>query len=163
MSRGRITLTRRRRVTAGNSGHGGRQRAFWVCVNSLLVIFFIRREGKTMGTPGHRFSTRYWLTLVAIAAAASAAVVAMASLSVGATTSKILLTAGDPITAGEGNLVEDQVVAHFTDADNIIPSISAVQRLPKSVACSDSDTYTASINWGDGSAATAGSVSCSGP
>ena len=114
-----------------------------------------------MGTPGHRFSIRNWLTLIGIAAASAAAIVVMASVGVGASVAKIALTAGDPITAAEGNLVEGQVVAHFTDADNVTPSISAVARL-QVVNCADNDAYTASINWGDGSTATAGTVSCSG-
>jgi large repetitive protein len=116
-----------------------------------------------MGTRAQRFSIGNWLTLIGVAAAASALAILMASVRVGATTSPILLTAGDPITAVEGNFVEDQVVAHFTDADNIVPSINVVQRAPLAVTCNDNDTYTASINWGDGSAAGTGTVSCSGP
>jgi hypothetical protein len=117
-----------------------------------------------MGTWAPRFSIGNWLTLIGVAAAASALAILMASVRVGATTSPILLTAGDPITAVEGNLVEDQVVAHFTDADNVVPSIGVAQRAPLAgVTCSDKDTYTASINWGDGSGAGSGTVSCSGP
>jgi hypothetical protein len=113
-----------------------------------------------MGIRGHGTSWRTWLALIGIAAA-SAALVVMASVTVGASTSKIALIAGEPITAVEGNSVE-RVVAQFTDADNVIPSINAVLQAPKVVACSDAQTYTASIDWGDGGAATAGGVSCSG-
>jgi hypothetical protein len=117
-----------------------------------------------MGTRAQRFSIGNWFTLIGVAAAASGLAIMMASVRVGATTSPILLTAGDPISVVEGNFVEDQVVAHFTDADNVVPSIGAPQRAPLAgVTCSDKDSYTASINWGDGSAAEAGTVSCSGP
>jgi hypothetical protein len=93
-------------------------------------------------------------------AAASAALVVFGSVSVGATSPKIALLPGDPVNAVEGNPVEG-VVAQFTDATNIVPSIGAVLR-PTAVACNDADTYTASINWGDGGTATTGAVSCSG-
>jgi hypothetical protein len=114
-----------------------------------------------MGIRGHGTSWRNWLALVGIAAVASVALVAMASVSVGAeTTSKIALIPGEPITAIEGNPVEG-VVAQFTDATNVVPSIGAA--LPAKVAaCNDADTYTASINWGDGGTPTTGGVSCSG-
>jgi len=114
-----------------------------------------------MGIRGHGTSWRNWLALVGIAAVASVALVAMASVSVGAeTTSKIALIPGEPITAIEGNGVE-HVVAQFTDATNVVPSIGAALQ-PKVAACNDADTYTASINWGDGGTPTTGGVSCSG-
>jgi hypothetical protein len=113
-----------------------------------------------MGTPRHRVVWRNWPALIGITAAASAALVVFGSVGVGATGSKIALIPGDPVTAAEGNVVE-RVVAQFTDANNVVPSINAVLQ-PKVAACNDADTYTASINWGDGGTATTGAVSCSG-
>jgi hypothetical protein len=112
-----------------------------------------------MGTHKDRVVWRTLPALIGIAAA-SAALVVFGSVSVGATGSKIALIPGDPVNAAEGNLVEG-VVAQFSDATNVVPSISAVLQ-PKVVSCNDADTYTASINWGDGGTATTGAVSCSG-
>jgi hypothetical protein len=113
-----------------------------------------------MGTRKHRVVWRNLPALIGIAAA-SAALVVFGSVSVGATSPKIALIPGDPVNAVEGNLVE-AVVAQFTDATNVVPSIGAAPQ-PKVAACNDADTYTASIDWGDGGTATTGGVSCSGP
>src|SRR3979490_2851404 len=112
-----------------------------------------------MGIRGHGTSWRNWLALVGIAAVASVALVAMASVSVGAeTTSKIALIPGEPITAIEGNPVE-RLVAQFTDATNVVPSIGAA--LPAMASgCGDTAALTASSTGEDGGTPTTGGVSC---
>jgi hypothetical protein len=106
-----------------------------------------------MGFPGYRRTIRASLAYVGMAAATASALVVLqsgAALAVSATPDAITVTpaSGTALTVGEGNAAARILVGKFTDTGR-----------PGGGGC-NTESYVATIDWGDGSNSTSTSMSC---
>jgi hypothetical protein len=102
-----------------------------------------------MGFPGYRRSLRTSVAFLGMAAAGASALVGLqGSFAAAAVADAITVTpaSGTAITVDEGNLVDGQLVAKFTDSGNTGGNTKCDEQ------------YLATINWGDGSTSTASST-----
>jgi len=110
-----------------------------------------------MGFPGYRRSIRASLAYVGMAAATASALVVLQSGAAFAA-DVITVSAGSDtaITAMEGSSTGTKQVATFIDSGNPPIVITA----PRAATCESAARYSATIDWGDGTDASTGTVNC---